>query len=175
MNGVLHLGHAFTLSKVEFSSRYQRLKGKKVLFPFAFHCTGMPIQAAAGKLGRELLKYGNPPIFPTEDEEKVKEKVVIKKEVGANMAKSKKGKIAKKASKQATQWGILSEMDVDSAELAKFSDPLYWLSYFPPIAQDHLKEFGLATDFRRSFITTDVNPFYDSFIRWQFNTLKKVA
>ena len=32
--------------------------------------------------------------------------------------------------------------------------------------------FGLHTDFRRSFITTEVNPFYDSFIRWQFNTLK---
>lgn len=27
-------------------------------------------------------------------------------------------------------------------------------------------------DFRRSFITTDVNPYYDSFVRWQFNTLR---
>lgn len=27
-------------------------------------------------------------------------------------------------------------------------------------------------DWRRSFITTDVNPFYDSFVRWQFLTLK---
>ncbi len=40
-------------------------------------------------------------------------------------------------------------------------------------AQDHLREFGLAVDFRRSFITTDVNPYYDAFIRWQFNTLKR--
>lgn len=35
-----------------------------------------------------------------------------------------------------------------------------------------LKDFGLFVDWRRSFITTEVNPFYDSFIRWQFNTLK---
>ena len=41
MNGVLHLGHAFTISKVEFSTRFQALLGKRVLFPFGFHCTGM--------------------------------------------------------------------------------------------------------------------------------------
>ena len=28
-------------------------------------------------------------------------------------------------------------------------------------------------DWRRSFITTDVNPFYDSFVRWQFHCLRK--
>ena len=37
MNGVLHLGHAFTLSKVDFECQYQRLKGKNVLFPFGYH------------------------------------------------------------------------------------------------------------------------------------------
>ena len=37
MNGALHLGHAFTLAKVDYECNYQRLKGKKVLFPFAFH------------------------------------------------------------------------------------------------------------------------------------------
>jgi leucyl-tRNA synthetase len=34
---------------------------------------------------------------------------------------------------------------------------------------------GLHVDWRRSFITTDVNPYYDSFIRWQFNTLRNHA
>ena len=29
---------------------------------------------------------------------------------------------------------------------------------------------GAHIDWRRSFITTDANPFYDSFIRWQFST-----
>jgi leucyl-tRNA synthetase len=28
------------------------------------------------------------------------------------------------------------------------------------------------TDWRRSFITTDANPYYDAFVRWQFNVLK---
>eukprot|EP00878_Enallax_costatus_P044083 GHUV01052265.1.p1 GENE.GHUV01052265.1~~GHUV01052265.1.p1 ORF type:complete len:124 (-),score=23.70 GHUV01052265.1:232-603(-) len=30
---------------------------------------------------------------------------------------------------------------------------------------------GCGVDWRRSFITTDMNPFYDSFVRWQFWTL----
>ncbi|CAB4020577.1 Leucine--tRNA ligase, cytoplasmic, partial [Paramuricea clavata] len=32
--------------------------------------------------------------------------------------------------------------------------------------------FFIKVDWRRSFITTDVNPYYDSFVRWQFLTLK---
>lgn len=54
MNGRLHLGHSFTLSKAEFAVGYERLLGKKVLFPFGFHCTGMPIKACADKLLHEL-------------------------------------------------------------------------------------------------------------------------
>ena len=65
MNGKLHLGHAFSLSKAEFAVAYQRMLGKKALFPFAFHCTGMPIQAAACKLQKEYKLYGSPlPNFP---------------------------------------------------------------------------------------------------------------
>jgi leucyl-tRNA synthetase len=41
MNGVLHLGHAFSLSKLEFAAAYNRLIGKRVLFPQGFHCTGV--------------------------------------------------------------------------------------------------------------------------------------
>jgi leucyl-tRNA synthetase len=70
MNGVLHLGHAFTLSKADFQCNYQRLKGKKVLFPFAYHCTGMPIAACADRLKREISAYGSPPVFPAPKEEK---------------------------------------------------------------------------------------------------------
>ena len=69
MNGALHLGHGFTLAKVDFACGYQRLKGKKVLYPFAFHCTGMPIAASADKVKREIELYGNPPQFPKEDDE----------------------------------------------------------------------------------------------------------
>ena len=85
MNGKLHLGHTFTISKVisrtctpathspaplphlhlhlcrtctctstctftpqcEFAVGFQRLKGKRCLFPFAFHASGMPIKVAS--------------------------------------------------------------------------------------------------------------------------------
>ncbi len=64
MNGALHLGHSFAFSKAEFYARFQRMLGKNVLLPFGFHCTGMPIQAAADKLRMELKLYGNPPTYP---------------------------------------------------------------------------------------------------------------
>lgn len=32
---------------------------------------------------------------------------------------------------------------------------------------------GVGVDWRRSFITTEVNPYYDSFVKWQFETLKE--
>lgn len=63
-------------------------------------------------------------------------------------------------------------MGLKDEEIAKFQDAYYWLQYFPPLAKIDLQRFGLSVDFRRSFITTDANPYYDSFIRWQFETLK---
>jgi len=54
MNGYLHLGHAFSLSKCEFQARYQKQIGKRALFPFGFHCTGMPIAASANRLRKEI-------------------------------------------------------------------------------------------------------------------------
>ena len=47
-NGHLHLGHAFSLTKAVFRAQFERNRGKNSLFPFAFHCTGMPIQAVSG-------------------------------------------------------------------------------------------------------------------------------
>jgi leucyl-tRNA synthetase len=67
MNGRLHLGHTFSLSKCEFAVRYQRMKGKVSLFPFGLHCTGMPIKACSDKLKKEMELYGNPPVFPQEE------------------------------------------------------------------------------------------------------------
>jgi len=74
MNGRLHLGHAFTVSKAEFATSFQRLKGKNALFPFGFHCTGMPIKACADRLKREMAEFGTPPQFPPEHVETEEEK-----------------------------------------------------------------------------------------------------
>lgn len=52
-----------------------------MLFPFAFHCTGMPIKACADKLQREMETFGYPPVFPTADEKVVEvEKDVVPKD-----------------------------------------------------------------------------------------------
>lgn len=42
----------------------------------------------------------------------------------------------------------------------------------PDNNQVDLAKFGVGTDWRRSFITTSANPYYDAFIRWQFRFLK---
>lgn len=52
---------------------------------------------------------------------------------------------------------------------------MHWLRYFPPIAQADLSFLGCGIDWRRAFITTDANPYYDSFVRWQLNTLKALG
>jgi len=178
MNGRLHLGHAFSLTKAEFTARYQRLLGKNVLFPFGFHCTGMPIQAAANKLKEEIALYGCPPVFPAEVEdaapETPKEDKAAEQAVGGKFA-GKKSKLVQKgqaSNKPMRQWDILTKM-VPLEEIPQFADPMKWLNYFPPLGVEDLKEFGSAIDWRRSFITTSVSPVYDAFIRWQFNVLHR--
>ncbi|XP_050503774.1 leucine--tRNA ligase, cytoplasmic [Diabrotica virgifera virgifera] len=170
MNGRLHLGHTFSLSKCEFAVRYNRLKGKKVQFPFGFHCTGMPIKACADKLKREMELYGNPPKFP-EVEEEVKEEE--KDGIPKDKSKSKKSKAVAKAGPAKFQWQIMQSIGLDDKDIPKFADALYWCEFFPPKAVEDLNRFGIHTDWRRTFITTDANPFYDSFVRWQFIRLKE--
>nr|XP_033783398.1 leucine--tRNA ligase, cytoplasmic [Geotrypetes seraphini] len=173
MNGRLHLGHTFSLSKCEFAVGFQRLKGKRCLFPFGLHCTGMPIKACADKLKREMELYGCPPQFPEEDEEEEdvpakKEEVIIK-----DKTKGKKSKVAAKSGSSKYQWEIMQSLGLSDEEIGKFSEAEHWLDYFPPLAVQDLKRMGLKVDWRRSFITTDVNPYYDSFVRWQYLTLKE--
>lgn len=129
MNGPLHLGHLFTLSKVEMAALYQKLKGKNVLFPFGFHCTGAPIHAMATRISRG-------------DE---------------------------KAYEIARGSGIPDDM------ISSFSDPAKWVEYFPKKGMEDLSRYQPHIDWRRSFHTTDMNPYFDSFVRWQFNKLKSLG
>lgn len=92
MNGQLHLGHTFTVSKCEFAVGYQRLQGKNCLFPFGFHCTGMPIKACADKLLREMKDFGNPPLFPIEsaEDQQPKEEISAIDDIIKDKSKGKK-------------------------------------------------------------------------------------
>ena len=179
MNGSLHIGHGFSLSKLEFASAFHRLCGRNVLLPFAFHCTGMPIKASADKLAREIKIFGNPPVFPGAEaamEENIKLEAEEKPDASApDKFKSKRSKAAAKSGVDKHQWDIMRSFGLSDAEIASFQDPRHWLTHFPPIAKEDLKSFGLGCDWRRSFITTDVNPFYDSFVRWQMRKLKAMG
>lgn len=186
MNGLLHLGHAFSLSKLEFAAAYHRLCGKRVLFPQGFHCTGMPIKACADKLAREMASYGCPPKFPSRDEsdgtqqengdaqgngrQEEEESKTDPTKFGA-----KKSKAAAKTGIENTQWEILKMSGIPEDDIPAFANPSHWLHYFPPLAMRDIKAMGCGVDWRRSFITTDVNPFYDAFVKWQFHTLLKAG
>jgi len=127
LNGLLHIGHTYTYMRVEAFARYKRMKGFNVLFPFAFHATGSPIDTAAKRVA--------------ENEEK--------------------------------QIKILKLMGFTDEEIPAFKDPVHWVKTFSQGAEKDLQDYGLAIDWRRTFITTDLNKRYDKFIKWQFNTLKK--
>ncbi|MFQ6106584.1 MAG: leucine--tRNA ligase [Thermoplasmata archaeon] len=127
MNGYLHLGFGVTFLHAEILARYMRMRGYNVLLPQAFHCTGLPIVAAANRIA--------------EGEER--------------------------------QVRIMRDMGIPEEEVGKFKDPVYWTQYFPPQAKQDLRRLGASVDWRRSFITTRLNPFYDSFVKWQFRKLKE--
>ena len=60
----------------------------------------------------------------------------------------------------------MTKLNIPESEIPEFKDPYYWTTYFPDFATDDLKSFGCPIDWRRSFITTEANPFYNSFIEW---------
>ena len=258
LNGKLHLGHTFTLTKCEFAAGYQRLKGKRALFPFAFHATGMPIAACADKLKIEIAngvpqllrelkarqpelaaqaaaalaeaeqlhaqykqhvskhpkdmaaknlhakveelaheaaskaqKAAEPSTTGGVVESSSKRVAEVVEELGALLEglrgaggaaqaaaasapakKEKAGRSKEKARKiDAYQWEIMQMLGLQDDEIPAFTDAIHWLKYFPPIATADLQKLGVKVDWRRAFTTTDENPYYDAFIRWQFNTL----
>lgn len=176
MNGVLHAGHCFTLSKVEFSVGFERMNGKRALFPLGFHCTGMPILACADKLKREAELFGNDYSNVPVDEAEEETKPAVKEEaVDPTKFKAKKSKAQAKKGRGKYQFEIMMQLGIAREDVIKFADAQYWLSYFPPLCQEDSSSIGARIDWRRSFITTDANPYYDAFIRWQMNRLKELG
>ncbi|KIX04230.1 leucine-tRNA ligase [Rhinocladiella mackenziei CBS 650.93] len=183
MNGTLHAGHSFTVSKVEFTAGFERLTGKRVLFPLGFHCTGMPIKACADKLVEDVKRFGQNFENYHEEEEDIPPEsngAPVAPTQGINVRddvtkfKSKKGKQAAKTIKTHYQFQTMLAMGIPKEEIHKFADANYWLEYFPPLCEQDLNDFGARIDWRRKFVTTDANPYYDAFVRWQMNRLHEL-
>lgn len=70
-----------------------------------------------------------------------------------------------------SQYEILKSMGINPEDIYNFTDPKYWIKYFSKMTKDDLVDFNIYADFRRSFYTTDMNFYFDSFVRWQFKHL----
>ncbi len=181
MNGTLHAGHCFTASKCEFAAGFARMQGKRALFPLGFHCTGMPIKACADKLTDEVRKYGQTFERYAEDSQNENDtpdlpaaptQATTKEDI--TKFTSSKSKASAKTVKTKYQFQIMLSIGIPKEEIHKFADAAYWLRFFPPLCKDDLNNFGARIDWRRSFVTTDANPYYDAFVRWQMNRLKEL-
>lgn len=65
---------------------------------------------------------------------------------------------------------LMSSIGINDIE--PFKNPYYWLEYFSPLAKEHLQMFHSYNNWNHSFITTEYNSFYDSFVKWQFEKLE---
>ena len=113
----------------------------------------MPISSAAIRLEREINSQTTRSDQPTQEERKA-------------APKDKKWP-------SLTQYEILMQLGISEDEIPRFTDPNYWLEFFPPLGKRDLQRFGIMTDWRRNFITTSKNPYYDQFVRWQYHHLKQ--
>jgi len=57
MNGPLHVGHAFTASRVDVYARFRRMQGYNVLWPWAWHWTGQPLLGASQRVAKGDENY----------------------------------------------------------------------------------------------------------------------
>jgi leucyl-tRNA synthetase len=71
------------------------------------------------------------------------------------------------------QVAIMKMQGFSDKEIKKFSEPEAWVEYFPKEAKKDFIKMGYSIDWRREFITTDLNPHYSKFIEWQFWKLKE--
>lgn len=131
MNGTLHAGHSFSVSKVEFMAGVARMQGKTSLFPMGFHCTGMPIKACADKLVNEIEMFGRDFEGYKGEGDVVEVKAPADTKPGAKedptKFAAKKGKAAAKTVKMKYQFQIMQAIGIPVQEIHLFADPQYWL------------------------------------------------
>lgn len=150
MNGKIHLGHAFSLSKTEFAVGFWRLMGRHCLFPLAFHCTGMPIKACADKLKAELeheheaeeapatVATAVATAQPSFSEGKLgvfRSNKVWQQSYCAHNTICAQAKATAKKGTGTSQYEIMQKMGIPESEIPKFADSLHWLHYFPNVAK----------------------------------------
>lgn len=70
-----------------------------------------------------------------------------------------------------SQYNIMLKMEFTESEMKSFVDPRFWGTFFSEKAKQTLKKLGISYDPERSFVTTDADPYYDRFIKWQFMKL----
>ena len=180
-NGTLHAGHTLTVSKVEFAAGFSRMQGKRALFPMGFHCTGMAVKACADKLVNEVKLFGQNFERYSDEEiteaDKTNDKIKAANTTHEDVTKftSKKGKATAKTVKMKYQFQIMRALNIPLEEIHKFADGQHWFQHFPPLVRRDLTNLGARIDWRRSMVTTDANPYYDSFVRWQMNRLRQLG
>jgi valyl-tRNA synthetase len=63
ISGKLHMGHAFSYTQMDFLARYNRMKGKELIYPFGYDNNGIPTEKFAYKKGirgnDEIIKLSN--------------------------------------------------------------------------------------------------------------------
>ena len=113
---------------------------------------------------------------PADDEEDRETEIKPKQESeDVTKFKAKKSKAAAKQGRGKYQFEIMLQLGIAREDVIKFADASYWLTYFPPLTESDCSSFGARIDWRRSFVTTDMNPYYDQFISWQMKKLKEAG
>lgn len=177
MNGRLHLGHAFTMSKADFMASFMRHEGYNVMFPFAFHATGTPIAACIEKLKREIEEFGCPPRFPEDLNVDNEESNDTGSDGIVDGIGNMKKKIWDKTGGEKRQWKLLEQMldddEKNTEKIKSFTDFKEWVTYFIIKTSNDLTDYHLRIDWFRSFTTTNLDQLYNEFVKWQFNRMNE--
>jgi valyl-tRNA synthetase len=63
ISGKLHMGHAFSYTQMDFLARYNKMKGKELIYPFGYDNNGIPTEKFAYKKGitdnKKIIELSN--------------------------------------------------------------------------------------------------------------------